>query len=223
MSQAGQIALTDAAGAELPERPPKMQSGRLFTVLKFALPALVAALLLVIVLWPQVAAQHVPFRIQIIDKIVSGEQNDRTTMLNARYDGQDGKGQPYSLTADQAIQMAAVEDLIELELPKGDIALDDGTWVALNAEEGLYNRFASLLDLEGGVSLFHDRGFEIVTQSAQIDLEAGTARGYRPVKGHGPEGTIDSEGFRLMDWGDVIVFTGNSRLILNTGKPDAGE
>lgn len=221
MSLADQIAtMNEAPAAAGP--PPRAGQGKLFPVLKVALPILIVALVLVIVLWPQFAARQGPLRIQVIDNLVTDRKGDRTTMLNARYDGLDGKGQPYSLTADQAVQTEQARDLIELELPKGDIALDDGTWIALNAEEGLYNRFASLLDLEGRVSLFHDRGFEILTQSAQIDLQTGTARGYRPVTGHGPEGTIDSEGFRLLDWGDVIVFTGNSRLIINAGKPDGG-
>jgi lipopolysaccharide export system protein LptC len=142
-------------------------------------------------------------------------------MLNARYDGVDAHRRPYTVTADMATQSKQDEDLIDLELPKADMTMEGGAWLALNARAGQYRRAGEALDLSGGVSLFHDRGFELRSESAHIDLDAGTAEGAQPVEGQGIFGTVDAEGFRVLDRGQTILFTGKSRLILQPGAKEA--
>ncbi len=186
--------------------------------MKIVLPALAVVLILLVVIWPQVSLKEGRLRISLSD--ITLEETDRLIMLNARFEGVDDKNQPYTLTADQARQSTGVSDLVELELPKGDLLQKSGSWLALTARQGLYNRFAELLDLSGDVSLFHDRGFELHTESAQVDLKGGTAYGYEPVQGQGPNGTIASEGFRLLDRGEIIVFTGASRLVIYMDEPE---
>lgn len=206
--------------------PPPRQSPRgkyrIFAAcLKIVLPVLAVGLILIVVIWPQFSLKEGPFRIRMSD--ITLEQSGRLTMLNARFEGVDDKNQPYTLTADEARQSTVAGDLVELELPKGDLLQEGGAWLALTAREGLYNRFAELLDLAGDVSLFHDRGFELHTESAQIDLKGGTAYGYVPVQGHGPNGTITSKGFRLLDRGEIIVFTGESRLVIYLDESEDAE
>lgn len=230
MSQAGQFAEVDhldrapakptlGSGAV----PPPRLSGRnrysLFVgLMKVVLPALAVALILLIVIWPQLNFDKSRFRVRVSD--ISLEQADSLAMLNARFEGLDEKNQPFSLTADEATQTAQQEGLIHLELPKGDITLEDGTWLAMNAREGVYSRDAQLLDLTGAVTLFHDRGFELRTEAAQVDLKAGSAEGFETVEGQGPFGALVAEGFQMLDRGERIIFTGKSRVVLN---PEAAE
>jgi lipopolysaccharide export system protein LptC len=56
------------------------------------------------------------------------------------------------------------------------------------------------------------------TPSATLDLRAGSAAGAEPVAAQGDFGTIESEGFTLLDRGAVIVFQGRARLVLE-GRP----
>ncbi len=77
-----------------------------------------------------------------------------------------------------------------------------------------------MLELNGDVTLFHDQGFELRTETARFDLEAGTARGTESVEGQGPFGTLVSEGFRVLDRGERILFTGRSRAVIH---PEAAE
>lgn len=224
--QAGPPASDTKEPAPTRPPPPLRRSPRgwyriIAACLIFALPALAVGLVLIVVIWPQVSLKEGPFRIGMSD--IKLEQSGRLTMLNARFEGVDDKNQPYTLTADEARQSTAVSDLVELELPKGDLLQEGGAWLALTAREGLYNRFAELLDLTGDVSLFHDQGFELHTESAQVDLEGGTAYGYEPVQGHGPDGTITSKGFRLLNRGEIIVFTGESRLVIYSDEPEETE
>ena len=48
--------------------------------------------------------------------------------------------------------------------------------------------------------------------------DEGGATGDRPVAAQGPFGTIVSEGFRLENRGQVVVFTGNAKAVLEGGR-----
>jgi lipopolysaccharide export system protein LptC len=200
----------------MPAAPPPRLSGRnsysIFVgFLKVLLPALAVALILLVVIWPQLGRDARDFRIRVSD--ISLEQADSLTMLNARFEGLDDKNQPFTLTADEATQTTDDENLIRLELPKGDITLEDGSWLAMAAREGRYRRDAQVLELSGEVTLFHDRGFELRTQAVRVDLEAGVAQGSQTVEGQGPFGNLVAEGFEVLDRGARIVFTGRSRAV----------
>jgi lipopolysaccharide export system protein LptC len=104
--------------------------------------------------------------------------------------------------------------MIDLAFPKADITLRSGVWLALSAETGLFNRKQQVLNLRGGVTLFHDMGYELRTPSADIFMKRGIASGDQPVTGQGPIGTIRSAGFRILDGGKRVLFTGKSRLVL---------
>jgi lipopolysaccharide export system protein LptC len=71
-----------------------------------------------------------------------------------------------------------------------------------------------MLDLKGAISLFHDSGYELKTTIAQINLAAGTAKGDVPISGHGPGGTVKGSGFRILERGKTMIFTGKSKMVL---------
>jgi lipopolysaccharide export system protein LptC len=186
--------------------------------LKVLLPALAAGLILLVIAWPQLRPLEDSVSIDIGG--LSLDQADNLTMLNARYQGRDDKDQLFNLTADKASQATGGDDLIELELPKADLFTSSGAWLAVTAASGQYRRRANMLDLAGAVSLYHDEGFEMHTESAHVDLAAGTATGSDPVQGQGPYGLLNAEGFSVVDKGQRIIFFGKSRLILFQGAKE---
>jgi lipopolysaccharide export system protein LptC len=200
-----------------PAAPPRLSGRNSYSIfvgfMKVLLPALAVALILLVVIWPQLGRDDSRFRIRVSD--ISLEQADSLSMLNARFEGVDDHDQPFVLTADEATQTADDDNLVHLELPKGDMTLKDGTWLAMTAREGRYKRDTQVLELSGEVTLFHDQGFELRTEAARIDLDAGTAWGSEPVEGQGPFGNLVSEGFRVLDRGERIVFIGRSRAVFH--------
>lgn len=199
------------------ERQPPRLSGRssysfFVGFMKVLLPALAAALMLLVIIWPQIAPNKEIFKIPVLD--ISLEQADNLSMMNARYDGMDQENRPFTVTADLATQESGASEVVDLELPKADITLDDGTWLAITALRGRYRREAETIELNGNVILFHDRGFEVQTQTATVYLSSGLAVGDEAVVGQGPAGSLESEGFRLEDRGERIFFTGKSRMLL---------
>lgn len=203
-------------------RAPRMSMRNRYSMfvgfMKVLLPALAAALMLLVVAWPQFTIDDSGFRLSVSK--LAPDQADSLTMLNARFDGLDEEERPYTLTADMATQSDSDKDIVELELPKADITLEDGTWLALTARSGEYRQESRILDLTGSVSLFHDQGFELRTEAARVDLVKGSAVGVLPVQGQGGAGVIQAEGFRVLDRGARIIFTGKAHMIVN---PEARE
>lgn len=217
------------AGADLsrrPERPARPRAGRGYTrfvtVMKVLLPLLAAGLVVMLAVWSQLNLDGTRFHLDATE--LAPDQIDSLTMVNARFDGVDEKNRPYSVTAEQVLQDAEDSNVVLLKEPQADITLESGAWIALTAETGNYSRKSELLDLAGGVSLYHDRGFEIHTERARLDLAAGVASGDAPVTGQGPAGELQAEGFRVSDGGKRILFDGKSRLlIIPEGVPDSAE
>lgn len=206
-------------------QPPRLSQRNLYSLfvhwMKFLLPALATALILLVVAWPQIAPDEKLFQVEAIKNAAQEAQN--LNMINARFNGFDDKEQPFTVTADMTTQRPGEKNRVELQKPKADITLQDGTWLALTAKVGYYDRETELLDLVGAVDLFHDQGFEVRTETAQVDLKQGIASGNDPVQSQGPSGTLTSEGFRVLDKGDTVIFTGKSKMILYPQDKGAAE
>jgi lipopolysaccharide export system protein LptC len=182
------------------------------TLLKRGLPLLAFAALAVVALWPQLAGIEERVRVSYRKPGVT-TPTGAASVVEPRFQGADERGRPFVVSADTAIQEAGSEQVV-LARPRGDITLEDGAWVMLQAEKGVFHRDRRQLDLAGDVSVFHDSGYEFQTEAAVVDLRAGSASGSLPVAAQGPAGTLDAVGFTLTDRGDVVVFNGPARMVL---------
>src|SRR5439155_17241244 len=72
--------------------------------------------------------------------------------------------------------------------------------------------------LFSNVTLVHENGTRFTTDTARLDVAHNSAEGTSPVEGHGPSGDIKSQGFRIYDKGETIVFTGASDMVLKGAK-----
>ena len=182
-------------------------------MMKLFLPMAALALIVLIAVWPHLQPEDSRFRIGFA-VLGARVETENPSMVNARYVGTDQDNQPFSVTADLAKNLLMGASVVELEMPKADIGLEDGTWLVLTAEAGNYDRATKRLNLVGAVNLFHDSGYEIRTPEADVDLDKGIAHGDKPVEGHGPFGELKAEGFRLENKGKLITFTGKARLLI---------
>jgi lipopolysaccharide export system protein LptC len=190
---------------------------RRVVLLKRVLPAVGLGLLLLVAAWPRLRPllDDVRFAVPLIDRRDAWELR----MINPRYAGIDRLNRPYVLTAAAGRQMPERSDLMSLDHPRGQLILHGGAKVVLTAATGVYQTQPRLLDLFGDVTLTHENGTRFATQSAHLDLAGETAGGQDPVAGHGPSGDITAQGFRILDKGDTIVFTGRSHLLLKRLSP----
>lgn len=192
---------------------------RFVTLMKYSLPVVAGIVLLLVVIWPDLKPKPERFSVGISDLSVETEGGQR--VVNARFTGVDSENRPFSITADAVVQDGNTVSEVKLSRPKADVTLASNSWVAISAPKGTFWRKREVLDLIGGVDLFHDNGYEFRTQDASIDFRNGAASGNKPVMGQGPFGTINANGFKILESGDRIVFRGKSTLVIfpSASKP----
>jgi lipopolysaccharide export system protein LptC len=184
------------------------------TLLRILLPMAALLLAALVITWPQLQNRD-RSGFYLTPTRANPKDVEQLTMVNPRFVGLDSKQQPYTVTARSATQERAGADMILLDHPQADILLDNGAWVTVTGRSGRYGQKAQILDLEGDINLFHDTGYEFHTEQAQVDLANDTINGDVAVNGHGPGGVIDAQGFMILDRGQTVIFTGNSKLHLN--------
>jgi lipopolysaccharide export system protein LptC len=221
----GKLAAGIFAGRPIAARPSAAQPdaaygtrhSRRVALLKRVLPAIGLALLLLIAAWPRLAALWERLAFPPIDLREARELR----MIDPRYSGADRLGRPFVVTAAVGRQVPDRQDLVSLETPRADMKTHGGVDIVVTAATGIYQSQAQLLDLFGQVTLVHQNGTRFATDTARVDVANNTAEGSDPVAGDGPSGDIKAEGFRLLDKGDTIIFTGKSDMHLRGAKPGA--
>jgi lipopolysaccharide export system protein LptC len=196
---------------------PGNRYSRRVAIMRLALPAVGIFLLLIVSIWPRVAPLFDRLRFAAIDLKEARELR----MTSPRYPGTDRSGHPFIITATIGRQVPGRDDVMALDRPRADLKSHSGENVVVTADSGVYQSNTQFLDLFGHVTLTHENGTQIVTASARLDAANNAAEGHDPVEGHGPSGDIKAEGFQLVDKGDIIIFTGNSDLLLRGSKPGA--
>jgi lipopolysaccharide export system protein LptC len=213
-----------ARGAPPPRRMPAPSRARrlptsgqmarrriMVAIAKRVLPLAGVGLLALIALWPEFDSAEERGRIAF--RRITQAHPDAVRVVSPRYQGLDEQNRPYNLTADVATQLGNSQ-VVQLERPRADILTSDGAWVMLQSEDGHFDRARNHLDLAGQVTIHHDDGTQFVTDRASIELGPGTAEGDAPVAAQGPWGTLTAQGFWLAERGQVVVFTGKSRAVL---------
>ena len=180
--------------------------------MKMLLPALAITLVALVLIWPQISRNAAD--IAVDQAPVTVEDVDTLRMANPRFVGLDENDQPFEIVARTATQIGDNGQAVELDHPQADMVNKDGTWVSLNADEGVWFKDASVINLIGGVSLFHDAGHQLMTEEAMIDMGPGNVFSEVPTRGQSPGGTIEGEGMQSLDRGARIIFTGRARAVL---------
>jgi lipopolysaccharide export system protein LptC len=198
-----------------PRRTPREPLlARYVPYLIIGLPVLALLVVMAGLIWPLISSDG-GFRLGKAP--VAPSDGAYMTMNNPQITGNDSKGRNFNLTAVSARQQNAQSSVLDLKSPKGDITLSGGNWVSLTADTGKFDQKQRQLDVAGNVQLFHDDGYQMTTEQAHIDLRQGTASGDKPVHSQGPQGVIDSQGFRVSGFGERIEFTGKANVTLYDG------
>ena len=185
--------------------------GRLVRAAKVVLLAAATAVALLVALWPGIETRPERSALKFADTWASGGQ----AVANARFFGVDRRDRPFSISAARVMQTGKTgEGPVDLDGVKAEIAPHDGAPVTLTSSRGRYQRDAELLELSQKVRLFRDHEYELLTERAQIEFRNGTASGNAEVRGEGTFGSIVADGFRIVENGAMIVFSGRSRLFL---------
>lgn len=134
-------------------------------------------------------------------------------MSKPRLQGVDDNQQPYTVTADQAIQQDA--DHVDLTKLQADISLKDGSWVNIIANSGAMNVTGKTIDLKGNVQMYHDSGVTFITEAAMVDFGNGMITGDSQINGQGGTGTLRADSFKIWSKQKVLRFNGHVKVVIN--------
>ena len=183
--------------------------------MKILLPLTAAALIGLIVAWPDESKDAAGFQFSFAS-IIPGDPG-APGMSKARYVGTDVDGQPFIITADTVTPDIENPSNFLLTTLQADMEFDDGSWMSLMAPTGVYDRQAQILQLPGEVDIFSDQGFELHTTEARVDLARSIAEGNKPVQASGPLGVLEANGFRIVQRSERLYFTGGVKLTTRQG------
>jgi lipopolysaccharide export system protein LptC len=174
---------------------------------KRLLPLVALALLTLVAMWPELTGDkdHTRLSFRRGDPMPQSGQ-----MQEATYHGVDARDRPYTVTARTAQQVSP--ERVDLVEPKGDLELESGNWLLVEARRGVYLQHMGDLDLSGDT---------LTTNSAAVDIKAGAASGAELTHAEGPFGVLDAQGFALVDKGAVIQFSGPGHLVMNAAQGHA--
>ena len=200
--QSPQLSWTSPVGAPTRGRRAMIRAA------KYVLPLIALALLSSIAMWPEIQRNIENSRVALhtLSMLNAGQ------MVNLRYHGMDGQN-PYTISAETALRADA--ERLNLVNPIGDMTMPNGTWLQLRAKRGVFIQHTNELDLEDAVTLYRSDGTTMVTATATMNLKQGAATSNDYTHAEGPFGTLDAEGFTLVDKGSVIQFRGPAKLVLN--------
>ena len=75
-----------------------------------------------------------------------------------------------------------------------------------------------MLFLFNDVRFENEIGYKFSTEDAYINLNSNEVFGDKKIRGFNDEGEINSEGFKIIDQGNKIIFFGKAKLVIKDKK-----
>jgi lipopolysaccharide export system protein LptC len=183
---------------------------RLIRTLRWALPALIAAIfvgLIGSVVWSTLSSQ--PRQAQGADEPIR--------LVTPRFVGRDDKGRAFVLTADSATRDRL--DYQRVILKKPALVLDEGgpDELRIHGADGVFHEQNGKLELSGGVQMSDTKNV-FDTAASLFDTKTGEIVGSGPIQGAGGLGEIHAQSYAVYGKGERMVFKGGVRTRIETNK-----
>lgn len=180
---------------------------------KIALPSAVGVLLAILFLAPLDRRGDVSF---ILDKNKVDSAPERMRVESARYTGTDDKGQPFTMTANRAVQPSSDTPLVDIRGMFARLNLARGPLV-IAADKGRYNVDTQQVAIDGPVKVADQEGFRLNTSDVLVDLKGRQLASKGPAQGAMRLGEFRANQIRA-DLGErKVVLDGGVRLKIVQG------
>ncbi|MBN8815768.1 MAG: LPS export ABC transporter periplasmic protein LptC [Sphingomonas sp.] len=180
----------------------------LVAVLRIVLPSAVGVVAALMVFLPLTSGGDVSF---VLDRNKVEVSKERLKVQSATYRGQDNKGQPFVLTAENAVQKSAAEPMINMQKLMAELQMPDGL-AKLVAPTGNFNPTTQQMDLAGPITFAGPNNYTLQSNGATVDLKTKTMEGKGGVSGTVPQGTFTADTMSADLDGRVVRLDGRARL-----------
>lgn len=172
----------------------------------------IMAVVIVIFIWPMTDDTIVPTPVS--EPNAAQTSND---LIAPKFSSVDENGNPFTITAARAVQVAGKPDVIDLDSPTGTITLSTTLALTTGAPSGVFDQNAGILDLSGGVIVTTTDGYHLTVDHVQIRVKDRHMVTDSPVHITGPIGEITAKSATVDGTAGVLIFNGPATLILTEG------
>lgn len=187
---------------------------RLVGFLVRALPMGVGVLAALMIITPLSPRGEISF---LLDRNEVAVIQERLRVDNALYRGQDAKGRPFSLTADEAVQRSSVEGIVRMDEIIARMLLAEGP-ARVVAPGGQYDINEEVVAVNGTMRMQAADGYRMRASGVSLDLNNKTLEGAGGVEGAIPAGTFSANRLDADLDERRITLSGNARLRMEPGK-----
>lgn len=146
---------------------------------KYGLPIVIIVLVALLAIAPFEKRGDVSF---ILDKNKVDEAKERMRVEQARYVGEDNKGQKFEIVADRAVQQSSNVPVVMIEGMRARLNLSRGP-LNIIALKGRYDLEGEEVSVDGPVRVVGPDGYNLLTRDVQVDLDARTMQSRGAVNG----------------------------------------
>lgn len=187
---------------------------RAVRIVAVVLPGLVGAVAAAMLIAPLGPRGEVSF---LLDRNKVASADDRLRVDRALYRGQDNKGQPFKLSAGEAVQRSASVPIVRLSDLTAELQLRDGP-ALLSAPGGSYDINDRMVAIDGTVTFASADGYNLAARGVSIDLPGRRLAGSDGVEGAIPAGTFSANSLSADLDERTLALEGNARLRMVPGK-----
>lgn len=187
---------------------------RLVKFLGKALPMGVGVVAALMIITPLSPGSEVSF---LLDRNKVAMIDERLSVSNAMYRGQDDGGRPFSLTAGEAVQRSSREGIVRMEDMMAQILLRDGP-ARISAEGGAYDIDQEIMTVDGPLRLSAADGYTMSARGVSVDLQSRMMVGDGRVEGEVPAGAFEADRIEVDIDERKISLRGNARLTMHPGE-----
>jgi lipopolysaccharide export system protein LptC len=192
---------------------PGSRHDRLVKLAKVALPSAVGVLIAFLALAPLDREGDVSF---ILDKNQVDNAPERMRVEEARYVGEDNKGQPFQIVAQRALQQTSDVPVVDIWGMMARLGLAQGP-LTIGANKARYDLDEQKIMVQGPVRVAGPDGYQLATSDVLVDLRNRNLTSSGDVSGRIELGEFQA-GRLQADLGDrTVVLDGGARLKIVQG------
>ncbi len=186
---------------------------RVIRFAKIALPSAVGVVIAFLAMAPLDKSGDVSF---ILDKKQVENAPERMRVEQARYTGEDNRGQKFQIVANRALQRTSEVPIVDIWGMLARFGLSQGP-VTVAANKGRYNLDEQKVTVQGPVKVAGPDGEQLVTRDVTVDLKQNVMTSRGGVAGRMELGQFEAGRLRA-DLNDrTVVLDGGARLKIVQG------
>jgi len=167
---------------------PGSRHDRVIRAVKFGLPILIVGLVVMLAISPFERRGDVSF---ILDKNEVEQARERMRVEQARYTGEDNKGQRFLIVADRAVQQSSNVPVVSIEGMRARLDLARGP-LSIGALKGRYDLEEEMVAVDGPIRVVGPDGYRLATSDVTVNLDRRTMHSKGAVSGEMPLGRFQA-------------------------------